>query len=384
MNRWAPHIFQKRADNSGLPESLLERLRENYSHAHEAGVAPVVSLRHLAFSSDVDYAHLRSRCSRKPYVVVAGRKVSPYRSFAIDKRSGGKRLISVPADDLLRVQRWVHRNILAKQSCHHRAFAYQAQKSIVDCASIHVGCRWLVKIDLSRFFESITERQVYRVFRSIGYPALVSFEMARLCTRVDRVSRRRKTGRKWTSGRPLDGATIPDYSHPHVGYLPQGAPTSPMLSNLVSRDLDESLSNLSKVVGAEYSRYSDDIFFSSSEKTFSKSNAVELTRQAQLCIEKHGFDLNRSKTSIAGPGHRRLVLGILVDRDRLRLSRAFRRRLEWHYRHCLRDPAAHATVKGFNSIRGLRNHLNGLLSFARSVDPQYVAALEKTPIPWPV
>ena len=381
MSRWSPLLLAERARDTNLPEEQITELLTHYEHAYSLGVAPIISLAHLAFSSGVQHRHLRSRCARQPFTVVDGVQFRPYRTFAVKKRSGGKRVISVPADDLLQVQRWINRNILSRCSCHHRAFAYQEGRSIVDCASIHLGCRWLIKLDLVRFFESITERQVYRVFRDIGYSRLVSFELARLCTRVDSISRKRKVGPKWQANRQR--AAIPDYAHPVVGYLPQGAPTSPMLSNLVARNLDDVLDVMLKELGGEYSRYSDDIYLSFSNKSFSQTDAVRLVRRVGIQVRKHGFELNNAKTAIAGPGHRRLVLGILVDRRRLRLCRVFRRRLEWHYRHCLVDPAKHATKKEFDSVAGLRNHLDGLLAFAKSVDPEYVAKLEKQPIRWP-
>ncbi len=382
MNRWAPHFFAERAREAGLPEDQITEVAAHYEHARRLGIAPVISLSHMAFSCGVEYRHLRNRCARQPITTVDGSRSRPYRTFAVRKRSGGTRLISVPADDLLQVQRWINHNILSRCSCHSRAFAYQAGSSIADCASIHLGCRWLIKLDLVRFFESITERQVYRVFAGLGYPRLVSFELARLCTRVDRVSRKRKEAPKWQSSR-WDTA-IPDYSHSVVGYLPQGAPTSPMLSNLVARGLDRALDSIADELRGEYSRYSDDMYFSFADGSFSKSDAARLVRRVGIQAKRHGFDLNQAKTAIAGPGHRRLVLGILVDRDRLRLCRAFRRRLEWHYRHCLANPAAHAVCKAFDSVAGLKNHVNGLLAFARSVDPEYVASLEERPIAWPV
>jgi hypothetical protein len=157
-----------------------------------------------------------------------------------------------------------------------------------------------------------------------------------------------------------------------------------MLSNLVALDLDKSLDALAESVGAQYSRYSDDIHFSVTSEQFSKAAAIKVVQRASVEVLRHGFSLNRAKTTIAGPGNRRLVLGILVDGERLRLCKQFRRRLEWHYRHCLVDPAKHATVKGFDSVLGLKHHVCGLLAFARAVDPELVAHLEEKSIAWPV
>lgn len=383
MTRWAPHLLRKQAESAGMSSGKLAEMMAGYEHAQRAGVAPVLTLRHLSQSCGVPYGFLRGCCARQPEVRYCGPATPPYRTFSVRKRSGGRRVISVPSDGLMAVQEWIHRFILRGQPCHPRAFAYQRGRSIADCASIHLGCRWLVKLDIAGFFESITEKQVYHVFRGIGYSRLVSLELARLCTRVDKMSRKRKDAPKWRVERRTGEGTIPDYAHECLGYLPQGAPTSPALSNLVARDMDEALCVLANTAGFEYSRYSDDMYFSSSCVT-AKTDAIALARRAAAKITAAGFELNDSKTAIAGPGHRRVVLGILVDGERLRLTKQFRRRVEWHYRHCLVNPAQHAYVKGFRTVVGLKNHLTGLLAHARAVDPAFVERLEQDSISWPV
>lgn len=382
MDRWAPHSFALEARREGHSEAEVAKYSAHYENAARLGIAPVLTLRHLAESSGVEYRHLRSRCERRPHTLLDGKKVKPYYTFAIKKRSGGKRIISIPAADVYRVQSWMNHNILKRIPTHHRSYAYRTGKSIVDCAAVHLSCRWLVKLDLSQFFESITERQVYTVFKKLNYPSLVSFEMARLCTRTDTFSNRRKVGAKWESNRRDFG--IPEYNHGCIGYLPQGAPTSPRLSNLVSRKMDQVLTDYADHCGWEYSRYSDDMYLSSIQPETTKDAAIDVVRRVRRIAEDHGFILNGTKTRIAGPGHRKLVLGILVDRNRPRLSREFRRRVEWHVRQCAKDPAAHAAKKGFDSLSGLRNHVEGLLAFARSVDPEYASQLSNPPIPWPV
>jgi hypothetical protein len=124
------------------------------------------------------------------------------------------------------------------------------------------------------------------------------------------------------------------------------------------------------------------MYFSSFQSDATKRTAINVVRRAQSIIAKQGFLLNASKTRIAGPGHRKLVLGILVDGERPKLSREFRRRLEWHIRHCANDPSAHAQAKGFESVLGLKNHVEGLLAFARSVDPDYASKLDDLGIDW--
>ena len=384
MTRWAPHYFKEQAAAAGWPAEDVSRFASQYEIATRQRIAPLLSLGHLAQSCGVPYEFLRGCCERRRKVSFQGQLISPYHVFAIRKRSGGKRVISVPSEGLMTVQRWIHRWILSGQPCHARAFAYQSGRSITDCASIHLGCRWMIKLDISNFFESITERQIYFVFRSLGYTPLVSLELARLCTRIDVRSKSRKEGYKWEVIRKTKAGRIPRYIQACLGYLPQGAPTSPALSNLVAHKMDASLNKLASDAGFEYSRYSDDMYFSSSLPTIKKSDAVHLARRASVVIEAAGFDLNRSKTAITGPGHRRIVLGLLVDGTRLRLGPENRRRIEWHYRHCLVDPTQHAVKKDFRSVLGLKNHLVGLMAYARAVDSTFAAKYEASQINWPV
>ena len=82
------------------------------------------------------------------------------------------------------MQRWIHKNILMHVHSHPASYAYKEKTSPRDAAAMHAGCKWMIKLGATNFFESILEPDVYRVFREMGYQALVAFELARICTRV--------------------------------------------------------------------------------------------------------------------------------------------------------------------------------------------------------
>ena len=157
---------------------------------------------------------------------------------------------------------------------HDASTAYGKDCNLVKAARPHCQASWLIKVDVSNFFESILEPKVYRVFRRLGYQPLVAFELARLCTWVraeGNVATRRDTG----SG---------PYFHPYVGHLPQRAPTSPMLANLVSVELDSEISRLAKSEGLCYTRYADDITLSFAGAGFSRQRARAVIGQCQALM----------------------------------------------------------------------------------------------------
>ncbi len=348
----------------------------------------ILTLRHLAHLTGTSYAVLRSAVSRH--------LPGAYTTFRIQKAAapGGKpgtsgfRIIAVPSASLMTVQQWVSRNILSYGRPNAASTAYAPGCSVVRAAEPHCGCRWLLKLDVRRFFESISEVAVYRVFlNEFGYQPLVAFELARLCTRLPENFRITSSSRWYAKvGRY---STIKHYRVAHLGHLPQGAPSSPMLANLAVKDFDTEMARIAVREGLVYTRYADDLTFSTSDRDFSRIKASEIVRKAYAVMGKAGLSPNTSKTNIVPPGARKVVLGLLVDGDRPRLSRKFRDSLRMHLYYCLRvdvGPVAHANRRGFTSVYGLRNHLAGLVAFASQVDPVFGADVraKMAQVNWPI
>jgi RNA-directed DNA polymerase len=389
---------------------------------------PVLSLAHLARLSDTHYSFLRR--------VVGRRGEEPYRIFRIRKRpsehyvNGRKgalkqryRIICVPAHELLKVQTWIARCILRDTPMHESSVAYGKGAKIRDAAAVHSRCRWLVKTDVRQFFESITEIRVYWVFRRLGYQPLVSFELTRLCTRVGRATPARLR-RHWlvhqaadrghsayslarvdqyqtleglssqesalmrrleSGGETADWSRLPDVAR--LGHLPQGAPTSPMLANLAVSKLDEELFDLGRDFGCRYTRYADDIIFSTTRSDFSRERSISLVGQIYRAMARHGLSPNVSKTQIRASGDRRIVLGLLVGGMEPRLTREFRDSMRMHLYHIKKHgPEQHARRRGFRTVFGLRRYLEGLVGYALQIDDvlgrTYKTVLDE--IGWPV
>lgn len=308
---------------------------------------PLSSLEHLASAVGLDADFL---------MAVVERRVDPYRTFELAKASGrGSRKIAAPFPELAAAQRWILDNMLDKADPGPRSFAYQRTVSTKDCAAVHVGARWLVKADLQDFFGSINERRVAKIFRMTGTNEATSVQLAKLCTRVP------------YSGN--NGETV------RLGYLPQGSPTSGMLANLTARNLDRSLSRFAWKHQLRYTRYSDDITFSSAAD-FRRAQAEALIRVTRDHAMKNDFVLNERKTRICPPGSRLSVMGMLVDSDRVRLSTDFKKRLQWHVYGCKRFGLKnYSASKAFSDVEAYILHVHGLFAYALDVDPAWARPL---------
>lgn len=345
----SPHLYFQNGIDLGLDSAALRRAAAERARLHAQGAYPVLSLGHLARESGATYTYLRE---------VVSRSRDPYRSIAIPKATGGSRPISAPDPILMDVQRWLLDNVLDKIPRHPASYAYSPNVSIVECASQHVGARWMVKMDLHDFFGTVTEAAVYRVFRRLGYGKLVAFELARITTRAK--------GAHFSSWRAAN-TVIASYAVSDVGVLPQGSPTSGSLANAAAARLDKFLQEFALGRGLTYTRYSDDLVFSSHEP-FHRPTAEAVIGEVSGLIRTSGFVVHRTKTRIVPPGSRKVVLGLLLDNS-VRLMPEHRRRIEVHLRGCEKfGLAQHSAHRGFDSVFAFVDHLSGWIAFALGVE----------------
>jgi len=231
----------------------------------------------------------------------------------------------------------------------------------------------MVKLDIKDFFESISERQVYRVYRQLGYPALLAFELARLSTRfyqpkLGGASTLRQGRWRWNAADP--GKDVP-YARPYqVGHLPQGAPTSPILANLVVGAMDRDLVALAFSAGAAYTCYADDIVFTLGESD--RVTACLLLQAVGEVVTRTGFRINRNKTHVRGPGTRKIVTGLTINDSRARLPHAVRNEIENALFHIEKHGLlSHMERRRSKDPIGYLNHLQGVILYARQVEPEY-------------
>ena len=247
--------------------------------------------------------------------------VDHYHRFQIPKKRGGMRNVSSPKTRLRRAQRWVLETLLAPLPIHDAATAFAPGASVVENANRHAGKAVVVRVDLKDFFPSVGFKRVKRLFENFGYNEGISTIFALLCTEAPRVEL------------SLDGQK----HHVAIGerVLPQGACTSPALTNLLCRRLDARLSGIARTLGFVYSRYADDLVFSSAEPNADVNKVIRLAR---LVVADEKFAVNDEKTAVMRPHTRQVVTGLVVNaqdaegprvcRADLRRFRAFLHRYE--------------------------------------------------------
>jgi retron-type reverse transcriptase len=274
--------------------------------------------------------------------------VSHYQRFQIPKKSGGLRLISAPMPRLKRAQEWVLRQLLEKVPLHDAAHGFRRGRSIVTNAAPHVGADVVVNLDLQDFFPTITYRRIRGVFRKLGYSEQVATVLALLCSEpdVDTVE--------------LDGRTY------HVArgerFLPQGAPTSPAITNLLCRRLDARLRRVAETLGFRYSRYADDLTFSASGE--SAANVGRVLRRVRYVVEQEDLRVHPKKTRILRRGRRQEVTGLVVN-QRVNVSRDVLRRFRATLFQIERDGPA---GKRWGSSPNVLSAIEGFANFVAMVD----------------
>lgn len=308
-------------------ESNTGRLKQNnlpvFSRPEELAQAmnsSVGRLRFLAFSRNV---------SEKTH----------YINFKLPKKTGGFRLISAPMPMLKAAQIWILENILKLVTVHENAHGFLPEKNIVSNAQVHLGAQLIINFDLENFFPSINYRRVKGIFRSFGYSESVSTVLALICTAPD-----------------TEEIEIEDKSYfVALGerHLPQGSPASPAISNIAARRLDKGLAKIAADLDFKYTRYADDLTFSTENKN---ADAGKLMRQVRYVVEKQGFIVNENKTRILRGGRQQEVTGIVVndkisiDRKTLRKFRAVLHQAETRGIDGLRwgnSPDLIAALKGY-------------------------------------
>ncbi len=265
---------------------------------------------------------------------------SHYKRFEIPKKTGSVRVISAPMFLLKSAQHWVLENILYKQDIEEEAHGFVPQKSILSNAKIHVGQTLVINLDMKDFFPTITYPRIKGMFVKMGYSEQIATVLALLCSEPE------------CDVVDMDGTTY--YVQTGQRFLPQGAPTSPAITNIICRRLDRRMAGVAAKIGFRYSRYADDLTFSADEAE-GKQHIGRLLWQVKRIVQDEGFQLHPDKLQIMRKGAQREVTGIVVNekpnisRRKLKEFRAVLYKIEQD------GPAGRTWGKGKDLFRSLQS-----------------------------
>lgn len=253
-------------------------------------------------------------------------KYKLYRKIIIPKSNGKFRKIDAPNQELKSIQRWILLNYLNPLPVFEFTFGFRKNFGIGDNAIIHLKQDYILNLDITDFFPSIKTNKIISIFNDIGFEQSDARLITELCV--------------------LNG------------HLPQGAPTSPALSNLAFKDIDLKISELCNNELILYSRYADDISLSSN----SLSKLKLIYKNIKKILSENGFNLNGDKTRYLSPNNRMDITGLRINNGILSIGRNRKRRL--------RALLHHYVIKE-NEVN--LNKILGYLSFLKDIEPKRYA-----------
>jgi RNA-directed DNA polymerase len=287
-----------------------------------------------------------------------------YHQFKIPKNSGkGFRWIRTPEKKLLYLQQWINKNILQKVPVLDCCTGFVPGKSLATNGYIHRSSSIVLKIDLLKFFDTISDKRVYGFFKYLGYHPNVAYDLAQLTTADP-------TSEFWKSMSVEEIRKISTQISIGDATLPQGAATSPQLANCIANSLDHRLFKLSLKLKCRYSRYADDLVFSIGKN----GGQLPVFALVKRIIEDEGFIVNEDKTAYLKKGMKQFVTGLTVTHG-FHVPKKFRQEIYKHLYYSKKyGPFEHLkrwmndNQKGEEIIYGFKDWLQGSIAYVYSID----------------
>lgn len=270
-----------------------------------------------------------------------------YHTFPLSQKDK-VRTITAPSLPLKKRQRWILSAILSRLEPSPWAHGFVRGRSIKTNAELHACHSYVLCLDIRDFFPSIPLGDVEKVFQEAGYSRSAASTLAAVCC--------------------------------YRGALPQGAPTSPALSNLIFRELDSQLAAESRLRGVTYSRYADDLTFSANR------DLGDLPDRVRELLETQNFTLHEDKIHLYGPGVPKKITGLVVQNGTVRIPKGLKRRLRQEIYYCKKfGVLTHLENVGAEKRVHYREYLYGKAYYIHMVEPgegaRLLAELDK--ISWP-
>lgn len=328
-------MYEREQEQGVISQEAYDLIKIYAERLEQNNVPVIFNLRHLR-----KILQIRKSMQRTYFGEEKGKL---YKEFKIPKKLGGFRKIEAPVKDLKVRQLWIKENIIDKVTVSEYAKGFKQNTSIYDNALPHVNKELVINVDIKDFFPSITYREIFKLFIYLGYTKQVAHLLTKLCTNNENV-------------------------------LPQGAPTSPGISNIVLLKLDKRLSELAKKSNCCYTRYADDITFSGP-----KSIKALLPLICSI-VEDEGFQINRKKIRLQYSNQRQEVTGLTVNK-KVSLSKAKIKEIENAIYYCQKY-GVESHMKRINCEKAYyKEHLYGIAYFCKMIDTEkgerYLEELDK-------
>ncbi|MFK7049058.1 reverse transcriptase family protein [Flavobacterium davisii] len=302
--------FREKALNSGFSEETIIKCLK-YSEVLASKNLPVIyNSYHLAGLVGYKHSYLSRAIISTDFF---------YRKFKIQKKNGKYREISEPLPGLKEIQYFILKEILYKQKVSKYCKSYIPKKKFREYLKYHSNEKQVLTLDIKDFFPSIKYEFIYTYFMNLGYARDVSYFLATLCSYVPKAPKGEKT----------------DLSK---RFLPQGAPTSPYLSNLILSNFDDLVAKYCNENKLKYTRYADDMTFSGD--IIQKD---ELISFVQSELNKIGLKLNIDKINFMKQNVPQIVSGVIINK-KVQLTKEDRNKIR--------------NVMYYISKFGLEDHLN--------------------------
>ena len=281
-----------------------------------------------------------------------------YQIITIPKRDGSKRVIYIPDEALKREQKAIVNFFLKHFKVSPVCYSYRKGIGVKEMAYRHVGAKTVICLDIQDFFHSITDEHIrdamYQRFGSKLNPQFVEYIISVVC----------HTKYEYVNG------TLQAVKNLLI--TPQGAVTSPVISNIVFYHIDNKIQTFAKYHGLTYTRYADDIIISS-RRTLSDSEIENIISVIKNMVEysdrkskrQTGFRINREKTKIYKYGHRKLVCGLVVNDKTVSVPKKYRRQVRAEIHTVLEavKNGKHIDSETIDKLRGKVqwiNHINSV------------------------
>lgn len=323
--------FSAVAEEKGYTDNEIDEMLQYAESLNNQNLPIIFDQYHLSRLVGYDYEYLLGASNSLRWF---------YKHYEMPKKSGGVRNIEEPFPSLKEIQTWILEHILVPASEKYVspvAKAFMPGMNLRDNARFHRGQKVVVALDLHDFFGSIKFNEVYGIFKKLGYADSVVMMLTVLCL--------------------------------FKGSLPQGAPTSPMLSNLMFYDLDEKIYYYCQKRKIRYTRYADDMTFSGENVEVDK-----LITYVRMLVATRHLKLNEEKTKVMTRGCAQRVTGVVVN-EKLQVSKAYRDKVRQEVYYCIKYGFADhmkriELPKWCKTVPVYQHHLLGKINFILQINPK--------------